>query len=67
MIGWIAIAILTSVIAQVVGRNYASNFTLPGTESQRASDLLSREFKIQSGDVDTIVFHYSRARMIRPR
>ena len=60
VIGWIVIAVLTSVIAQVVGRNYASNFTLPGTESQRASDLLSREFKTQSGDVDTIVFHYSK-------
>ena len=66
VIGWIAIAILTSVIAEAVGRNYASNFTLPGTESQRASDLLSREFKIQSGDVDTIVFHYSRGTIDSP-
>jgi putative drug exporter of the RND superfamily len=59
VVAWIAIAVLTSVIAQAVGRNYASNFTLPGTESQRASDLLTREFKTQSGDIDTIVFHYS--------
>ncbi len=66
VIGWIAIAILTSVIAEAAGRNYASNFTLPGTESQRASDLLSREFKIQSGDVDTIVFHYSNGTIDSP-
>ncbi len=67
VIAWIAIAILTSVIAQAVGRNYASNFTLPGTESQRASDLLSKEFKTQSGDVDTIVFHYSKGTIDSPQ
>ncbi len=38
------------------GRDYATNFSLPGTESQRALDLLKKEFPAQSGDVDTIVF-----------
>ncbi len=66
VIGWVAIAILTSVIAQAVGRNYASNFTLPGTESQKAANLLSNEFKTQSGDVDTIVFRYSQATIDSP-
>jgi RND superfamily putative drug exporter len=66
VIGWIAIAILTSVIAQAVGRNYASNFTLPGTESQKAATLLSNDFKTQSGDVDTIVFRYSQATIDSP-
>jgi putative drug exporter of the RND superfamily len=56
-IGWIAIAIITTVVASAAGRNYATNFSLPGTESQRALDLLKREFPAQSGDVDTIVFH----------
>ncbi|HUE27399.1 MAG TPA: MMPL family transporter [Solirubrobacteraceae bacterium] len=60
IVGWVVIAILTSVIAQAVGRNYASDFTLPGTESQRASDLLTKQFPVQSGDTDTIVFHYSK-------
>jgi len=56
-LGWIAIAIITTVVASAAGRNYATNFSLPGTESQRALDLLKREFPAQSGDVDTIVFH----------
>jgi putative drug exporter of the RND superfamily len=56
---WVAIAILTTVIASAVGRQYATNFTLPGTEAQRALDLLKSEFPAQSGDVDTIVFHTS--------
>ena len=56
-IAWIAIAVLTTVVAGAAGRNYATNFSLPGTESQRALDLLKKEFPAQSGDVDTIVFH----------
>ena len=54
---WVAIAILTTVVAGSVGNRYATNFTLPGTESQRASDLLTKEFGARSGDADTIVFH----------
>jgi putative drug exporter of the RND superfamily len=49
-----------------VGNHYATNFTLPGTESQHATDLLAREFKAQSGDVDTIVFHVSRGTIDSP-
>ncbi|MGO9908810.1 MAG: MMPL family transporter, partial [Solirubrobacteraceae bacterium] len=56
-IGWIAIAVITTVIAAAVGRNYAQDFSLPGTESQHALDLLKSQFPAQSGDVDTIVFH----------
>ena len=55
--GWIAIAIVTTVLASAVGRQYATNFSLPGTEAQHVVDLLNSEFKSQSGDVDTIVFH----------
>jgi putative drug exporter of the RND superfamily len=66
VVGWVAIAVLTSVVAQAVGRNYASVFSLPGTQSQRALDLLKREFKTQSGDADTIVFHVSQGTIDSP-
>src|SRR5664280_1008799 len=33
----------------------SNNFSLPGTESQRAADLLKREFPAQAGDSDQIV------------
>jgi len=56
-IAWLAIAVITTAVASAAGRNYATNFSLPGTESQRALDLLKKEFPAQSGDVDTIVFH----------
>jgi len=57
VVAWVAVAILATVVAHAVGPNYVTVFSLPGTESQRAVDLLKHEFKTQSGDADTIVFH----------
>ena len=66
VVGWILIAIVANIIAGVVGKQYATNFSLPGTQSQHVSDLLSSQFKAQSGDVDTIVFSYSKGRFDAP-
>jgi len=63
---WVAVAVLATVLAQSVGSNYVTVFSLPGTQSQRASDLLKREFRAQSGDVDTIVFHVSQGTIDSP-
>jgi RND superfamily putative drug exporter len=54
---WVAVAILTTALAGAVGRQYATNFSLPGTQSQQALDLLRQDFHADSGDVDTVVFH----------
>ena len=45
VVAWVAVAVVTTIVAGSAGRQYATNFSLPGTESQRASDLLTREFK----------------------
>jgi RND superfamily putative drug exporter len=66
IIGWIVIAVATTAIATGAGRNYATNFSLPGTESQRVSDLLKSEFPQQSGDVDTIVWHTTKGTVDDP-
>jgi RND superfamily putative drug exporter len=66
LIGWIVVAVLVTLAAQSAGRNYASNFSLPGTESQRALDLLAREFPQQGGDVDEFVFHVSSGTVASP-
>ncbi len=66
IVAWVAVAILGTVVAQSVGRNYAVAFSLPGTGSQRASDLLTREFRSQSGDVDTVVFHVASGTVDSP-
>ena len=63
---WVAIAVITTVVAGAVGRAYQTNFSLPGTETQRAYDLLNNEFKSASGDVDTIAFHVSNGTIDSP-
>ena len=54
---WIAVVIGVSAISSSVGTKTASNFTLPGTDSQQAVDLLKSRFPAQAGDADQIVFH----------
>src|ERR1700761_1680361 len=66
VIGWIAIAVIATGLAQAAGRQYATNFSLPGTEAQHALNLLQSEFKTQSGDLDEIVFHTSRGTVDSP-
>ncbi len=66
VIAWLAVAVGSQVIASAVGRNYSTDFTLPGTQSQRVSDLLTKEFPSQSGDIDTIVFRYTNGRYDAP-
>jgi RND superfamily putative drug exporter len=66
VLGWVAVAVITTVVAGSAGRQWATNFSLPGTESQRASDLLSREFRARSGDVDTVVFHVTHGTIYSP-
>jgi putative drug exporter of the RND superfamily len=63
---WVAVAILTTVIAGAVGRQYSTNFSLPGTQSQQALDLLQHDFKSQAGDVDTVVFHVGSGTIAAP-
>jgi RND superfamily putative drug exporter len=57
LVGWIVVLIASLGLSSAVGSNYSNSFSLSGTESQRAVDLLKREFPAQSGDSDQIVFH----------
>jgi putative drug exporter of the RND superfamily len=57
VVAWIAAAIGIFAISNAVGKKTASSFTLPGTNSQQAVDLLSSRFPAQAGDADQIVFH----------
>jgi RND superfamily putative drug exporter len=63
---WVAVAILATVIAGVAGRQYATDFSLPGTETQHVVNLLDHQFKSQSGDVDTIVFRTAKGTVDAP-
>ncbi len=53
---WLAAAIAAIAIAQVSGGKTNDNFTIPGTEAQHASDVLSAKLPAFSGGQSTIVF-----------
>jgi RND superfamily putative drug exporter len=57
ILGWIAVLVVTMGISNAVGTGFTTNFSLGNTESQRATDLLKRDFPAQAGDEDTIVLH----------
>ena len=42
IVAWLVVAVLVTVVAQAVGPKYASVYSLPGTETQRAHDLLAK-------------------------
>ena len=53
---WIAALIGFNVWANVGGGDYSQDFSLPGTDSQRAFDLLDDRFPQAAGDTADIVF-----------
>ena len=54
---WIVATIGILAVSSSVGKKTASSFTLPGTGSQQAVDLLNSSFPAQAGDADQVVFH----------
>jgi RND superfamily putative drug exporter len=56
LLGWIVALVGAFAASGAVGTNYGNSFSLKGTDSQRAVDLLKRNFPAQSGDSDQIVF-----------
>src|SRR2546430_13801385 len=53
---WLAGLVSVSVISGAFGNALAQSFSLPGTESQRAADLLAARFPARAGDAGQIVF-----------
>ncbi len=54
---WIGVLLGVGAISASAGTHYRSVFSLPGTDSQRAIDLLGREFPAASGENASIVLH----------
>jgi len=50
--GWVALLVALLALSGAAGTRYAETFSLPHTESQRAYDLLKKDFPGQSGDSD---------------
>jgi RND superfamily putative drug exporter len=65
---WVAVLVALGALAAGVGGHVSSSFTVPGTESQRALNLLDREFPGSGGATARIVFAAPQGHtLIEPR
>ena len=56
---WVVLLVGLGVLQQVVKSDYNDSFSLPGTGSTTAQDLLAKAVPAQAGDSDTIVWQVS--------
>ncbi|NUU20979.1 MAG: MMPL family transporter, partial [Streptomycetaceae bacterium] len=53
---WLVVVVATTLGAQAAGSAWKNDFSLPGTDSQRATDLLEEHAAPQAGDTVQFVF-----------
>ena len=56
---WLVLIVGVNAAAQAAGSAYSNSFSLPGTNSVHALQLLEQGFPRASGDADQIVFRAS--------
>ncbi|MCA9829753.1 MAG: MMPL family transporter [Dehalococcoidia bacterium] len=56
ILGWFLGFVALVALAMTAGAPFQSNFTLPGSESQRGLDLLEARFPQRAGDLSDLVF-----------
>ena len=66
VIAWLVVLFSVAGIERAVGSSYANTFSLPGTESSRAQDLLTTALPKQAGDADTVVWHVDKGSVTDP-
>src|SRR5450432_3888827 len=54
---WVVVAIVLVGVSHQLGDNTNDNLSLPGTDSQRATDLLAKSFPVQSNGTSPIILH----------
>jgi RND superfamily putative drug exporter len=63
---WLLIAFTVGAWGNRLGADTTDNFTIPGTESQTAADLLKQDFPALSGTTGTLVFQASSGAVTDP-
>ena len=61
---WVAAFVIVAALWVSASGGFVNKFNLPGTESQRAYDLLKDRFPAQSGDTATVVFAVKDGRVL---
>ncbi|MFC0506570.1 MMPL family transporter [Micromonospora costi] len=65
LLTWVVVLVAVTAVAQGVGARYHNDFSLPGTESQRALDELRRQAPVQAGATVQVVMR-DRAGLVAP-
>ena len=63
---WALVAFMVLTLASRIGGDYEDDFTVPGVESQAATDLLEERFPAQAGETGRVVFHVDEGRIDEP-
>jgi RND superfamily putative drug exporter len=63
--GWLLAAVVVVVLSSASGSSFNSNFNLPGTDSQAAVSLLTKNFPAASGEGDQVVFQTAHGASVR--
>jgi putative drug exporter of the RND superfamily len=58
--GWLVLLVVVMAVSHAAKPHYVNNLALPGTDSQRAADLLRQGFPARSGDTAQIVVRARR-------
>ena len=66
LLAWLAVLAVMAGVSAWLGTAYSENFSLPGTQSMQALNLLATVFPEQAGDTDTIVWHATRGSVDDP-
>jgi RND superfamily putative drug exporter len=64
---WLLLAAALVVISHTLGENTNDNLSLPGTDSQHASDTLARSFPDQANGTSPIVLHAHTGKLTEAR
>ena len=64
---WLIVAIALVAVSKQMGDNTNDNLSLPGTNSQRATDLLQQSFPIQANGTSPIILHAPNGKLTDPR
>ena len=63
--GWLLVAAVVLSLASGLGGDYVNDYTVPGVESQEATDALQERFPSRAGESGRVVFHVEGPRLLR--
>lgn len=63
---WLVVLVTVGFFVRSLGAETSNNLDLPGTDSQRASDLLEKRFSPQQNGKNPIVFHVRSGKVTDP-